>query len=83
MLLARCNHVAKLQLQVHGQAPWSVWVGICVVTSEEKWDKLKEILNKWLARLQLSDTDLLQKELLSDSGFVVYVTRNYPPSYLI
>ena len=54
-------------------------LGVCVLTSEEKWDKLKGILKKWLTRLQAGDTNLLHKELLSDRGFLVYVTRNYPP----
>ena len=51
---------------------------------EEKWDKLKGILKKWLARLKSGKVDLFYKELLSDRGFLVYVTRNYTPliSYL-
>ena len=54
-------------------------LGVCVLTSKEKWDKLKGILTKWVARLQSGDADLLHKELLSDRGFLVYVTRNFPP----
>ena len=53
-------------------------LGVCVLTSEGKWDKLKGILMKWLTRLQAGDTNLHHKELLSDRGFLVYVTRNYP-----
>ena len=50
---------------------------------EEKWDKLEGILKKWLAREKAGKIDLIRKELLSNQGFLVYVTRNYPLLSLI
>lgn len=57
-------------------------LGDCVLTSVDKWTKLKAILKKW--RGQLSEAKdgekqmLSHKELLADRGFFVYVTRMYP-----
>jgi hypothetical protein len=53
--------------------------GVCVLTSEEKWSKMKGIVLKWSDRLKAGVTELDHKELLSDRGFMVYVTRAYPP----
>ena len=53
-------------------------LGVCTLTSEEKWGKLKKLLKKWLDLLEAGETDLAHKELLSDRGFMVYVTRTYP-----
>ena len=53
--------------------------GVCVLTSDEKWSKTKGIIAKWLDRLEGGETILDHKELLSDRGFLVYVTRAYPP----
>jgi hypothetical protein len=53
-------------------------VGVFVLTSEEKWSKLKKIIAKWLAELDAGATCLNHKELISDRGFLVYVTRAYP-----
>jgi hypothetical protein len=53
--------------------------GACVLTSEEKWSKMKGIVLKWSDRLKSGVTELDHKELLSDRGFMVYVTRAYPP----
>ena len=53
-------------------------IGVCALTSEEKWAKLKEILDKWWWRLSKGELELVHKELLSDRGFLVYVTRTYP-----
>jgi hypothetical protein len=54
-------------------------LGVCVLTSVEKWAKMKSILEKWWVRLEDRDApELAHKELLSDSGFLVYVTRTYP-----
>ena len=58
-------------------------LGVYVLVSEEKWDKVERILTKWLTRLQSGDTNLLHKELLSDRVFLVYVTRKYPPLHPI
>lgn len=52
--------------------------GVCVLTSTEKWIKLKGILKKWLEKLEKGEEELDHKELLSDRGFLVYVTRTYP-----
>jgi hypothetical protein len=40
--------------------------GMCVLILEEKWNKLKEIVAKWLARLKAGDIELDHEELLSD-----------------
>ena len=53
-------------------------LGVCVLTSQEKWDRLKGILAKWKAELDKGSPNLSHKELLSDRGFLVYVTRTYP-----
>ena len=53
-------------------------LGVCVLTSKEKWAKMREILAKWSARLLETAPKLSHKELLSDRGFLVYVTRTYP-----
>lgn len=52
--------------------------GVCILTSKEKWHKLKGIVKKWQTVLESGDTLLNHKELLSDRGFLVYVTRAYP-----
>eukprot|EP00804_Cyclotella_cryptica_P009181 CCRYP_003237-RA/>CCRYP_003237-RA protein AED:0.49 eAED:0.30 QI:0/0/0/0.75/1/1/4/0/697 len=53
--------------------------GVCVLTSEEKWRKMKDILKYWSDVVQSGETRLDHKRLLSDRGFLVYVTRAYPP----
>jgi hypothetical protein len=53
--------------------------GVCVLTSEEKWAKMKGIVLKWSDRLKSGVNELNHKELLSERGFMVYVTRAYPP----
>ena len=40
--------------------------------------KMKGILHKWEAALVSPSPQLVHKELLSDRGFLVYVTRTYP-----
>jgi hypothetical protein len=54
-------------------------LGVCVLTSNEKWAKMKGILGKWwnLVTSQ-DDPKLCHKDLLLDQGFLVYVTRTYP-----
>jgi hypothetical protein len=53
-----------------------------VLTSAEKCTKLKTILKKWwdqlTPRTEGDQLKLSHKELLSDRGFLVYVTRTYP-----
>lgn len=53
--------------------------GVVLLTSQEKWDRLKAICTKWLDLLELGEEMLVHKELLSDRGFLVYVTAAYPP----
>ncbi len=57
-------------------------LGVCVPTSAEKWKKWKTILKKWwdqlTPRTEGDQLKLSHKELLSDRGFLVYVTRTYP-----
>ena len=52
--------------------------GVVVLTSQEKWDQLKQICRHWLAQLENSNTTLDHKVLRSDRGFLVYVTQAYP-----
>ena len=52
-------------------------LGVCVLTSAEKWDKLRGILSKWWGQLEPS-----HKELLADRGFLVYITQTYPAMVL-
>ena len=49
-----------------------------VLTSQEKWDRLKGICSHWLAVIRWSEIELKYKKLLSDRGFLVYVTQAYP-----
>jgi hypothetical protein len=44
----------------------------------EKWTRMKGILRKWEAALVPASPHLDHKELFSDRGFLVYVTRTYP-----
>ena len=55
-------------------------LGVCTLTSEEKWTKLKHILDKWWSRVSSATGQVMldHKELLSDRGFLIYVTRTYP-----
>ena len=53
-------------------------LGVCVLTSKEKWSKMRGILEKWRTALLDIHQHLSHKELLSDRGFLVYVTRTYP-----
>ena len=57
-------------------------LGVCVLTLVKKWLKLRAILKKWsdrmIERRGEKEIKLSHKELLSDRGFLVYVTRTYP-----
>ena len=54
-------------------------LGVSVLTSNKKWTKMKGILGKWWNRVTTQECPRLNhKELLSDQGFLVYVTRLYP-----
>ena len=52
--------------------------GLVVLTSQEKWDRLKEICRHWLACITQGENMLDFKRLRSDRGFLVYVTQVYP-----
>ena len=52
--------------------------GVCVLTSEEKWTKMKKILKRWHDEIANGAEELDHKEFLSDRGFLVYVTQAYP-----
>jgi hypothetical protein len=52
--------------------------GVFILTSEEKWNKLKDIIDKWISVVKSGATGLDHKDILSDRGFLVYVTRAYP-----
>ena len=48
--------------------------GVVVLTSQEKWNRMKAICEHWRGILVKGDTDLDFKRLRSDRGFMVYVT---------
>ena len=52
--------------------------GLVVLTSQEKWDRLKTICRHWLECITRGETMLDFKRLRSDRGFLVYVTQVYP-----
>jgi hypothetical protein len=49
-----------------------------VLISQEKWYWLKAICAHWLEVLNKVETKLDYKKLLSNQGFMVYVTQAYP-----
>jgi hypothetical protein len=53
-------------------------LGVCILTSKEKWAKLQGILEKWRKRLVMPTSKLSHQELLLDQGFLVYLARTYP-----
>ncbi len=54
-----------------------VEIGVAVLVSQEKWDKMKEICNHWLWILRAGGSALDYKRLQSNRGFMVYVTQAY------
>jgi hypothetical protein len=52
--------------------------GVMILTSQEKWDRMKEICRHWLEIVAAGETALDFKKLQSDRGFMVYATRPYP-----
>jgi len=52
--------------------------GVVVLTSQEKWNRLKSICQYWLDHFDRGDIMLEFKKLRSDRGFLVYVTQVYP-----
>jgi hypothetical protein len=51
---------------------------VAVMTSQEKWDRLKAICTFWQGELKAGRNQLDFKKLQSDRGFLVYVTQAYP-----
>jgi hypothetical protein len=52
--------------------------GVVVLTSQEKWDCMKNICKHWLELINNGHIELDFKRLRSDRGFMVYVTQAYP-----
>ncbi len=52
--------------------------GVVVLTSQDKWDRMKVICLHWLGLIDKGHTSLDFKRLRSDRGFMVYVTQAYP-----
>lgn len=54
-------------------------IGVYTSTTQQKWDKGKNIIQGWLRELQESgDYSLLHKPMLSGRGFLVHLSRTYP-----
>jgi len=53
--------------------------GIGISVSQEKWDKTRRIIGKWLNEIERSDIKLEHKALERDRGFLVYVARTFRP----
>ena len=53
-------------------------LGVCALLSEDKWNKMKTIVFKWLDVVASGESELNHSELISDRGFLVYATRTYP-----
>ena len=53
-------------------------LGITVLTSQEKWDRVKSICKKWLTAIEEGAKEGNYKEMQSDRGFLVYVGQAYP-----
>ena len=64
------------------------WAGVVVLNDEEKgivqllsqenWDKMRSIIDKWLKRVEDGQLELDHRELRSDRGFLVYACQAYP-----
>ncbi len=57
-------------------------LGLVLLTSQEKCDRMKAIVIRWLEQVRAGDLELDHKELPSDRGFLVYATRPYPSMVL-
>lgn len=51
--------------------------GIGVSVTEERWLKMRLIIEKWKTKLDTGELDLSRKELESDRGFLIYVGRTF------
>lgn len=52
--------------------------GVMVLTSQDKWDKLKSICRHWKDVLDGGEVLLDHRRLLLDKGFLVYIAQAYP-----
>ena len=52
--------------------------GVVVMSSQDKWDRMKVICAHWLDVVSGGQKELDFKQLRSDRGFMVYVTQAYP-----
>jgi hypothetical protein len=52
--------------------------GVVVMSSQDKWDRMKGICAHWLDKVSGGQNQLDFKRLRSDRGFMVYVTQAYP-----
>jgi hypothetical protein len=52
--------------------------GVVVMSSQDKWDRMKGICAHWLDEVSGGQNKLDFKRLRSDRGFMVYVTQAYP-----
>ena len=46
--------------------------GLVILTSQDKWDRMKAIIDRWLTALQNGEKELDFKSLQSDQGFLIY-----------
>ena len=53
-------------------------LGVCALLSEDKWNKMKTIVPKWLDLVVSGETELCHAELISDRDFLLYATQTYP-----
>ena len=51
--------------------------GVAVTVTQEKWDKAKNMVTKWKNRVDQNEK-CNRKELESDVGYLIYVTRTFP-----
>jgi hypothetical protein len=51
--------------------------GVAVTVSQEKWDKMKLMINKWRDQIDKHEA-CDHKQLESDVGFMIYVASTYP-----
>ncbi len=52
-------------------------VGVVILTSQEKWDRLKSVCWHWFDIVRSGET-LDYKKSLSDRGFLMYIAQAYP-----
>jgi hypothetical protein len=61
-----------------GSIVWTNKSEVGVLVSEERWLKTRRIVRKWLDIVRKDENaDLNTKDLLSDRGFIIYISRTY------